>query len=694
MPTVVGWRARVSTLAGDGAPGARDDASAARSRFGDPFGVAVDGEGNVYVADAGASNRIRKITAQGAVTTFAGGAEGLSNGAGAAASFSTPSGLAIDRGGNLYVADTGNNRIRKITPGGAVDSIAGSGVPGFRDGKVYDAQFDAPLGVAVDAQGNVYVADTYNDRIRVVTPAGEVSTLAGAGRPGYADGGAGDARFDTPCGVAVMPNGVIVVADTGNDRLRRVGPDGQVTSVFLKAPDQTPVELSSPVGLAATRDNFLYVTEQDRGRVWQIAPDDTARLLAGAGSGFADGDGQLARFNQPAGVAVDRAGALYVADAANYLVRKIAAADQTPAAGGSTSADSNTAAGGPSPSGGTDAPPLPRLDAETLGITRLPYPLDPQYEWHEVAATMGEVRGSFDSADSRDHLHSGIDIFGPLGATVRAVYDEKVASPNANWGFGGLNEGLRLGVFAYIHQRVGRAPDDKMFTDPRFVPVYDERGKLARVRVRRGTRFRAGDALGTVNRMYHVHLNFGAPANEMNPLALPLANFSDRVAPTIARDGIMLFDSAGSPLKEKRWGRLVVRGAVRVVVDAFDQVDGNAARRRLGLYRLGYQLLRADGSPAPAFAEPRAQMEFDRLPPQRDAVKIAYADKSGITVYGSDATHFLYELTNTVRHGRASVGAWDSSELPAGDYVFRVFASDFAGNFATANRDLAITVEH
>jgi hypothetical protein len=133
--------------------------------------------------------------------------------------------------------------------------------------------------------------------------------------------------------------------------------------------------------------------------------------------------------------------------------------------------------------------------------------------------------------------------------------------------------------------------------------------------------------------------------------------------------------------------------AGRVVVDAFDQVDGNAARRRLGLYRLGFQLLRADGSPAPGFAEPRVQIEFDRLPTARDAVKIAYADKSGITVYGSDATHFFYELTNNVLHGRASAGAWDSSELPAGDYTLRIFAADLAGNVAQENRDLAVTVE-
>jgi DNA-binding beta-propeller fold protein YncE len=677
LPTVVGWHARVLRLAGDGAPGTRDDVDATRARFADPFGVAVDAEGNVFVADAGASNRIRKITPQGAVSTLAGGAQGFSDGQGSAASFNSPSALALDRAGNIYVADTGNNRIRKVAPDGTVSTVAGQGTSGFRDGRGAEAQFNAPVGVAVDVHGNVYVADTYNDRIRIITPDGEVKTLAGVGSPGYADGDAGVARFDTPCGVAVSASGDLFVADTGNDRLRRITRDGQVSTVTLLDEGRNTVELHAPVGLAVTHDNFLYVTEQSRGRIWQIAPDSTARLIAGLGAGYAEGDGQAAaRFNQPAGVASDRAGALYVADAANYLVRKLIATGQV---SGSEAVSQ-------------DEPLLPRLDAETLGIERLPYPLDPQNSWHEVTATMGEARGSFDSSDSRDHLHAGIDVTGANGAMVRAVFDEKVAGVFSNWNFGEKGEGLRLGVFTYYHLRVGRDVNDKMFDDPRFISVLDEQGKLARVRVRRGARFRVGDALGTVNKMYHVHLNFGAPGNEINPLQLPLVNFSDKRAPQIVRDGVQLFDADGKRLTEKRGARLVVRGAMRLVVNAFDQVDGNAARRRLGLYKLGFQILRADGPPAPGFDEPRIGIEFDRLPPARDAVKIAYADKSGITVYGSEETQFLYEVTNTVRHGRAAAGLWDSSELPAGDYILRILAADYSGNVATANRDLPITV--
>ena len=148
----------------------------------------------------------------------------------------------------------------------------------------------------------------------------------------------------------------------------------------------------------------------------------------------------------------------------------------------------------------------------------------------------------------------------------------------------------------------------------------------------------------------------------------------------------------GARVAGKRAGRLVVRGRVRVVVDAFDQVDGNQPRRRLGLYKLGYQLLLPDGAPAPGFEQPRVQIEFDRLPPDREAPKIVYADESGITVYGSSETRFLYEVTNHVRHGRAERGVWDTAALPPGDYTLRILAADFAGNEAAENRDVQITV--
>jgi hypothetical protein len=306
---------------------------------------------------------------------------------------------------------------------------------------------------------------------------------------------------------------------------------------------------------------------------------------------------------------------------------------------------------------------------------------------------MGEVRGSFDSDDSRHHLHSGLDVFGPYGETVRAVRTEKVTSPQPNWGFGSLNEGFRVGVISYIHLKVGRDKDGKMFDDTRFIPANDDEGKLARVRIKRGTRFKPGEAVGTINKMYHVHLNVGPPGGEINPLSLSPMGFKDDIPPTIEMYGIQLFDASGARLQEKRGERLLVNGSVRIVVDAFDRTNMNPDRRRLGLYKLGYQVLKADGTPAPGFEQPRINILFNRLPADREATKVAYADESGITVYGSKTTRFLYEVTNTVRDGQVARGVWDTSQLPKGDYVLRIIAADFSGNEAPEGRDILVTVK-
>jgi len=655
IPTPLGWRANVTTIAGDGSP----------RGLSDPFAVAVAKDGTIYFTDAGEHNRILKLTTEGTLTTLAGNKEGFSDGAGEAASFNSPSGLVIDNDQNLFIADTGNNRIRKVTTAGQVTTLAGDGTAGYRDGPAAQAQFNGPIGVALDPRGNVYVADSYNDRIRMITADGQVTSFAGEGGPGYADGDRSTAMFDTPCGIVTSSDGSLIVADTGNDRLRRITTGGTVTTfaVTLAQDDY----LSRPFGLALSHDKYLYVTELNRPRILQIAPDGTARPIA-VDAGV--------RLKQAAGIALgphsNRPAELYVADSGNYLLRKL---DQTSGTSVATVND-----------------PLPKLTKETLNQQSLIWPIDPQEKPHEVVATIGEVRGSFDSDDSRHHLHSGLDVFGGYGETVRAVRSEKVTNPLANWAFGSINEGVRVGVVSYIHIHVGRDKDAKMFDDPRFIPVKDAENRLTRVRIKRGSRFRPGDAIGTVNRMYHVHLNIGPPGGEINPLFLAPVGFNDSIAPTIEKDGIQLFDSAGARLTQKNGDRLVVSGQARIVVDAFDRTNSNAQRRRLGLYKLGYQVLKIDGTPATGFEQPRINLVFDRLPPDRQATKVVYAAESGITVYGSKTTRFLYEVTNTVRDGRAVTGIWDASELEKGDYVLRIIAADFSGNEAVEGRDVPITV--
>jgi serine/threonine protein kinase, bacterial len=218
--------------------------------------VALDAQGNVYVADTG-NNEIRKITPTGVVTTLAGSTTpGSADGAGSAASFRGPYGVALDAQGNIYAADAGNNEIRKITPTGMVTTFAGSTAIGYSNGTGAAARFFFPIGVTVDSAGDVYVADEANYAIRKITPSGVVSTLAGSTNPGSADGPALTASFFNPTQVAVDGPGNVYVADTGNNEIRKVTAAGTVTTIvggtsrLQLIPGPLPGSLGRPYGIA------------------------------------------------------------------------------------------------------------------------------------------------------------------------------------------------------------------------------------------------------------------------------------------------------------------------------------------------------------------------------------------------------------------------------------------------------------
>jgi Bacterial Ig-like domain/Secretion system C-terminal sorting domain/NHL repeat len=333
-PTLPSWLSltvtgsvTVGTLAGDGTAAYLDGTGTA-AQFNSPRGVAVDNSGNVYVADA-SNNRIRKITAAGVVTTLAGdGTAGYLDGTGTAAQFSGPIGVAVDGAGTVYVADALNHRIRKITSAGEVTTLAGSGTAGFADGTGTAAQFNRPFGVAVDGSGTVYVADYFNHRIRKITVAGEVTTLAGSGTAGFADGTGTAAQFNRPYGVAVDGLGTVYVTDSSNNRIRKITAAGEVTTLagsgFGYADGAgTAAQFRGPQGIAVDEAGTVYVVDNSNYRIRKITAAGVVSTLAGSGFGYADGTGTVAQFWNPAGVAVDGSGTVYVADYGNNRIRKI-----------------------------------------------------------------------------------------------------------------------------------------------------------------------------------------------------------------------------------------------------------------------------------------------------------------------------------------------------------------------------------
>ncbi|HXD78109.1 MAG TPA: NHL repeat-containing protein [Puia sp.] len=308
----------------------KDWLPARAARFNSPQGLAVDGEGNVYVADT-SNNRIRKITAAGVVSTLAGtGKYGLQDGVGSSALFNYPSGIAIDGSGNLYVADQDNHVIRMIRADGLVCTVAGDGCAGYKDGHRNAARFNYPSGVAVDPAGNVIVADQGNHVVRLISTSGKVSTLAGTGDGTYRDGRAAEAAFNFPSGVAVDTSGQVYVADSYNNIIRKVAPTGFVSTLAgdgtrsYKDGEGQAARFNHPYGIATDTAGNIVVADTYNNRIRMITPAGFVNTIAGDGrrhchAGYCPG----ASLNYPTGVALDNGGNLFVADTGSSRIRML-----------------------------------------------------------------------------------------------------------------------------------------------------------------------------------------------------------------------------------------------------------------------------------------------------------------------------------------------------------------------------------
>ncbi len=622
--------------------------------MGEPFGIA-EKNGDIYISD-GQNGKVW-ICRGDKLTPFA---EGLD----------TPSGIAFNKGGGLIVADSGDHTIRSINSKGESTIIAGvAGRSGYADGDAAAALFNAPIGVVADPDGKIFITDTYNDKIRLIDN-GKVTTLAGSDA-GYSDGPGLSAKFNTPTGISFWQD-KIIVADTANRRIRVIEPDARVWTLagtgegdLVNGP-LSHASFVQPTAIASDGPGIIYIADGNSIRRIGGNTFPYVTSVTSVQRGILDGPALAARFNRPSGLLVGRDGSVVVADSENRLIRQI-----TPVQNGHEITKGEI----------DGLRERPEAFRSAQGAR---WPFDPPQAKRDIAGTLGEVRGEVKDGNDEIWFHNGLDISGGYGETARFIRDEKVLRPESAENFDTLRELIRMPTLGYIHIRIGRDQTSKPFGDPRFQFIYDTARKMTGVRVPRGTKFKAGDAIGTLNSMNHVHLIAGRSGSEMNALdALSLPGIADSRPPVIER--VSIYDQNWNLVETERANsRIKLSDKLRIVVRAYDQVNGNPEKRRLGVYKIGYQILNADRSPV---FEPKWTIIFDRMPSNK-AVPFAYANGSRSGATGE--TIFNYIASNRVEGDEYREGFLDAAELGAGSYTLRIFVGDYFGNLSSKDVEIEV----